>query len=126
MRHTLVAGTLALAVVVAACGGNDELSGVEGRLRVIGNAYPGVDQATAGTVVVYPAAAEDEAPLVSQPIGVEPIAEVAVDSTGEFRVSLPPGTYLLAAQVVGGYAWSTQPVDVNPGEYTDVIITCFR
>ena len=126
MRRILVAGTLALVVVVAACGGNDEPSGVDGLLRVIGSAYPGLDQPTAGTVLVYPARAEGEAPLVNQPVGVEPFAELAVDATGEFRISLPPGTYLLAAQMVGGYAWSMQRVEVNPGKYTPITITCFR
>jgi hypothetical protein len=123
MRRTLVAGTLALVVVVA-CSGSDEPSGVDGRLRVIGSAYPGVDHATAGTVLVYPA--EDEFPVVNQPVGVEPFAELGVDATGEFRISLPPGTYMLAARTVSGYAWSMQRVEVNPGEYTPMTITCFR
>ena len=72
-----------------------------------------------------PARAEGEGTLLSQPVGVEPIAELAVDSTGEFRISLPPGTYLLAAQMVGGYAWWTQWVEVNPGGYTPITITCY-
>ena len=126
MRRMLVAGTLALAVVVVACSGSDEPSGVDGRLRVIGSAYPGVDQATAGTVLVYPAPAEDVLPVVNQPVGVEPFAELAVDATGEFRISLPPGTYMLAARTVSGYAWSMQLVEVNPGEHTPITITCFR
>jgi hypothetical protein len=125
MRRILVAGTLALAVVVAACGGNDDPSGVDGLLRVIGGPYPGLDQATAGTVSVYPATAEGEGPLLNQPVGVESIAELAVDSTGEFRISLPPGTYLLAARMVGGRAWETQWVEVNPGGYTPITITCY-
>jgi hypothetical protein len=122
----LVAGALALAVVVVACGGSSEPSGVDGRLRVIGSAYPGVDQATAGTVLVYPATADDVLPVVNQPVGVEPFAELAVDATGEFRINLPPGTHMLAARSVSGQAWSMQRVEVNPGEYTSITITCFR
>ena len=125
MRRMLVAGTLALAVVVAACGGNDDPSGIDGLLWVVGGRYPGLDQPTAGKVSVYPATAEGEGTLLSQPVGVEPIAELAVGSTGEFRISLPPGTYLLAAQMVGGYAWWTQWVEVNPGGYTPITITCY-
>ena len=115
-----------MAVVVAACVGNDEPSGVDGLLRVIGSAYPGVDQPTAGTVLVYPATAEREFPVVNQPVGVEPFAELAVDATGEFRINLPPGTYMLAARTVSGHAWSMQLVEVNPGEYTPMTITCVR
>ena len=126
MRRMLVAGPVALMVAVAACGGSHEPSGVDGLLQVIGAAYPGLDRATAGTVLVYPATAEGEGPLGNQPIGLEPFAELAVDLTGEFRISLPPGTYLLAAQVVDGHAWSTQRVEVKPGEYTPITITCFR
>jgi hypothetical protein len=133
MRRMLVAGTLALAVVVAACGGNEVPSGIDGLLWVTGGRGPGLDQPTAGTVSVYPATAEGEEPLLNQPVGVEPIAELAVDSTGEFRISLPPGTYLLAAQMVGGYTWWTvggytwwtQWVEVNPGGYTPITITCY-
>jgi hypothetical protein len=126
MRRRLVTGTVALAVLVAACGGHNEPSGVDGQLRVIGAAYPGVYQATAGTVLVYPATAEGEWPVVNQPLGVEPFAELAVDATGEFRISLAPGTYMLAAQVVGGYSWTMQRVEIDPGEFTPITITCFR
>jgi hypothetical protein len=131
MRRILVVGTVALAVAVAACGGDAEASGVDGRLQVIGSAYPGVNQATAGTVVVYPAGAElvypagAESPPVP-PLGLDPFAELAVDATGEFRISLAPGTYLLAAKAVGGYVWATQLVEVNPGQFTSITITCFR
>jgi hypothetical protein len=125
MRRMLVAGALALAVMVAACGGNDDPSGIDGLLRVSGGLFPGLDQPTAGTVSVYPATAEGEEPLLNQPVGVEPIAELAVDSTGEFRISLPPGTYLVAAQMGGGYAWWTQWVEVDPGGYTPITITCY-
>jgi hypothetical protein len=119
MRHTLAAGTLALAVVVVACGGEPDSSGIDGLLRVSGG------RSTAGTVSVYPATAEDEGSLLGQPIGVEPIAELAVDSAGEFRISLPPGTYMLAAQTVSSGAWQMQSVEVSPGEYTPVTITCY-
>ena len=125
MRGMFFAGTLALAVVLAACGGNDNPSGVEGVLWVVGGPYPGLDQATAGTVSVYPAMADGEVPLVSQPPGAETIAEAAVDSTGEFLISLPPGMYLLAADMVGGHACEAQGVEVNPGRYAAITITCY-
>jgi len=118
MRRTLVAGTLALAVAVVACGGEHDSSGIDGLLRVSG-ARP-----TAGTVSVYRATAENEGSLLGHPIGVGPIAELAVDSAGEFRISLPPGTYLLVAQTVISAALQMQSVEVNPGEYTPVTITC--
>lgn len=123
MRGMFVAGTLALAVVLAACGGNDNPSGIDGLLWVTGGRR--LDQPTAGTVTVYPATAEDEGPLLNQPVGVEPIAELAVDSTGEFRISLPPGMYLLAADMVGGHACEAQGVEVNPRRYAAITVTCY-
>ena len=113
-----------MALAVAACGGSQAPSGIDGLLQVTGAPYPGLAQPSAGTVVVYPA--EGEGSLGNQPIGVEPFAELAVDMTGEFRIGLPPGTYMLAAQVVGGYAWLMQPVEVNAGEYTPITITGFQ
>lgn len=117
MRRALVAGTLALAVVVVACGGEHDSSGIDGLLRASGGCSP------TGTVLVYPEPVQDEGSLLGQPIGVEPIAEVTVDSAGEFRISLPPGTYELSAQTVSSGAWG-QSVEVKTGEYTSATITC--
>ncbi|MEX1208539.1 MAG: hypothetical protein WD652_01090 [Acidimicrobiia bacterium] len=124
MRRMLVAGSLALAVVVAACGGNGDPSGIDGLLWVTGGRYPGLDQATAGTVKVFPVTAEGDESLINQLVRVEPIAALAVDSTGEFRITMPPGRYLLAAQMVGGHACETPWVEVNSGGYTSITITC--
>ncbi len=108
----------------SACGGDEGPSRVEGILWVVGGRHPGLDQPTAGIVWVYPDTADSEAPPVGRPLGAEPITESAVDSTGEFVIHLPPGTYVLAADMVGGHACEPQVVEVGEGRCASVTITC--
>jgi hypothetical protein len=117
MRRALVAGTLALTVVVVACGGEHDSSGIDGLLRASGGCSP------TGTVLVYPEPVGDEGSLLGQPIRVEPIAAVTVDSAGEFRISLPPGTYLLSAETVSSGSWA-QRVEVETGKHASATISC--
>ena len=124
MRRMLVAETLALAVVVAACGGEAAPSGVEGVLHQVGGPAPGFDRPTAGTVTVYPDTGEGEGQLIVELTGGEPVARFGTDSTGEFRIDLPPGTYLLTAVFVQGYPCSAQRVEVEAGQYPDITVTC--
>lgn len=116
-------GELDLVDLPGACSGDDGPSRVEGILWVAGGPPPGLDQPTAGIVWVYP----DTAGSVTSPIGrplSEPITESAVDSTGEFVIHLPPGTYVLAADMVGGHVCESQVVEVGEGGCTPVTITC--
>jgi hypothetical protein len=110
--------------LLAACGGQAAPSGVEGVLRQVGGPAPGFDRATAGTVTVYPDTGEGDGSLIVELTGVEPVARGGASSTGEFRIDLPAGTYLLAAVFVQGYPCLAQRVEVKAGQYTAVTVTC--
>jgi len=73
---------------------------------------------------VYPDAGEGEGWLIVELTGVEPLARAGTSSTGEFRIDLPPGTYLLAAVFVQGYPCLAQRVEIKAGQYTAVTVTC--
>jgi hypothetical protein len=122
VRRTLTAAAVVLAL--AACGGETGPSGVEGVLRQIGGPAPGFDRPTAGTVTVYPDTGEGDGQLIVELIGVEPVARFGTDSTGEFRIDLPPGTYLLTAVFVQGHPCSAQRVEVEVGQYPVITVTC--
>ncbi len=85
---------------------------------------PGLNQPTSGTVSVYPAPGEGEASLDDLAIAVSATAEIGVDPTGEFRVRLSPGVYIVTADMVGGHACEPQRVEVRAGRYTEVTIIC--
>ena len=123
VRRALTAAA-AVVLALAACGGEAGPSGVEGVLRRVGGPAPGVDRPTAGTVTVYPDAGEGDGQLIVELTGVEPVARFGTDSTGEFRVDVPPGTYLLTAVFVQGYPCLAQRVEVEAGQYPDITITC--
>lgn len=115
---------LDLAGLPNACGGEDGPSRVEGVLWVVGGRYPGVNRPTAGTVWVYPETTDGSVPPEGRPLGVAPIVESSVDATGQFVTHLPPGTYLLAADMAGGHACEAQVVEVSEGRCSPVTITC--
>ena len=119
----LVAAWFVLASL-SACGGQAAPSRVAGVLRQVGGPAPGFDRPTAGTLTVYPDAGEGEGWLIVELTGVEPLARAGTSSTGEFRIDLPPGTYLLAAVFVQGYPCLAQRVEIKAGQYTAVTVTC--
>ena len=73
---------------------------------------------------MYPDTGEGDGWLIVELPGVEPVARLGVDSTGEFHMDLPSGAYLLTAVFVGGYPCGAQRVEVEAGRYTEVIVTC--
>lgn len=123
MRRVAVAAALALTVLQTACGGTAP-SGIQGLLWLVGGRPPGLNQPTSGTVSVYPAPGEGEASLDDLAIAVSATAEIGVDPTGEFRVRLSPGVYIVTADMVGGHACEPQRVEVRAGRYTEVTIIC--
>jgi hypothetical protein len=123
MRRVAVAGALALTVLQTACGGADP-SGIQGLLWLVGGRPPGLNQPTRGSVTVYPVTGEGEVSLDDLAIAVGAIAEIEVEASGEFRVRLSPGVYIVTARMVGGHACQSQRVEVGAGRYTEVTIVC--
>ncbi len=119
-----VVGALVALALLTACSGKAAPSGVEGMLRQVGGPAPGFDWPTAGTVTVYPDTGEGDGWLIVELPGIEPVAKLGVDATGEFHLDLPSGAYLLTAVLVGGFPCGAQRVEVEVGQYTEVTVTC--
>ena len=123
MRRTLTAAA-ALVLTLAACSREAGPAGVEGVLRQVGGPAPGVDRPTAGAVTLYPDTGEGDGQLIVELTGVEPVARFETGSAGEFRIDVPPGTYLLTAVFVQGYPCLAQRLEVEVGQYLRITVTC--
>ena len=82
---------------------------VSGVIRLVGGPAPGSDHAVAGTVSVY-----------RGDVSGRPMASVHSDAHGSFVISLPPGTYALAA-TSPRYAVN-QPSDLPPCRAREPIV----
>lgn len=123
MRRTLTAAA-AVVLALAACSREAGPTGVEGVLRQVGGPAPGFDRPTAGTVTLYPDTGEGAGQLIVELTRVEPVARLGTASTGEFRIGVPPGTYLLTAVFVQGYPCLAQRLEVEVGQYLRITVTC--
>ena len=84
----LVGASVVLALF-AACSGKAASSGSGGAAPGRGSGTGSTP--TAGTVTVYPDTGEGDGWLIVELPGVEPVAKLGVDSTGEFHLDLPSG-----------------------------------